>query len=60
MTVSRIAHRMIARYGAAFAFEKARHRVTHHLTRTRDDGWMYVWMRVSWHIERIGYAQEWQ
>jgi hypothetical protein len=59
MTVSRIAHRMIARYGANRAFKKARARVQHHLTRTRDDGWMYIWTRVATHIDRIGYAQEW-
>jgi hypothetical protein len=60
MTVARIARRLMQRYGPAFAFEKARHRVNHHLTRTRDDGWMYVWMQVSWHIERIGKAEQWQ
>jgi hypothetical protein len=59
MTVSRIAHRMIARYGAARAFKKARARVQHHLTRTRDDGWMYIWTRVAKHIDRIGDAQGW-
>jgi hypothetical protein len=53
MTVSRIARHLMQRYSSAEAYAIARRRVAHHLTVTRDDGWLYIWHRVAAHIDRV-------
>ena len=57
-TPKRIATRLVNKYGADFAHEIARQRVSRAIER-RDDGWLYLWHRIALLIELSGRGVNW-